>query len=394
MRSYLLPLSILTFTLSFPALAWDVRTDSDGDVVRWKGKVEMVLDASASSALRESETENAIRAAFVHFDEATPNLEVTLKVGSAQAIGYRPGAKDNQNSIIVLDEWPYDESALAVTLVTINARTNELLDADIAFNAAGHQFRVLKNSKKEERTFDDVQNTFTHELGHVLGLMHNKELEDLVMYPSAPPGEISKRALKQDDRDGLLSLYGAALEGASANEQTAGCSASSAPPLSMLLGLLMFFFRNRRAALVAACVPALALAGESMPVSLANAQDVALVQVVSRQSGTHSLNPGLIVTELSFDSVECLKGTCLNVSRVVVPGGRLGDLEQLIVHEPVPEAGTQVLIYRSAGRLRVAHLEAEAQGEVVKILRAKGSVAPQTAIGPLPASSKMPAITP
>lgn len=394
-------LALMSLTLSFPAAAWDVRTDSEGDVVRWARPVEMVLDSSAAELLHEGSTANAISAAIQHLDDATPFLELSLRVAAAKPIGYVVGARDNQNSILVLEDWPYAEGTLAVTLVTLNARTNELLDADIAFNLEGHHFRVLPDVVKDDRRFDDVQNTITHELGHVLGLMHNTAHEDLVMYPSAPPGETLKRNLKSDDRDGLLSLYGTAVEPVKAAlAPLVGCSATSTPPASLLilaLGLVLLRFSRVRARhlALAACVPTLALAAAPLPDSITGAKEVALVRVVARQALQHPTNPGLIVTVLTIAPVECLKGACTPLEQIVVAGGRLGDLEQIAVHEPVPLVGQRVLVTRSTSRPRVLWVDAEVQQSIIASLRAlAGSTeTPGAAVPPTP-RVQVPAITP
>ncbi len=389
-------LPLLCLTLSLPCAAWDVRTDSEGDLVRWGKPLVMVLDAKAGKLLHDSHAEEAIAAAMKNFDDATPYLDVSMTIGEGKPIGYVVGASDNQNSILVLEDWPYSEDALAVTLVTLNARTNELLDADVAFNVESHRFKVLPAAAKDEHQFDDVQNTVTHELGHVLGLMHNNASDDLVMYPSAPPGEVSKRTLKADDRDGLLSLYGLEPEPTAVPKVFAGCSSTASSPVWLMLPMMMLALlkRSRRFALIA-LVPAVTLAAEPLPVAVSRASEIALVQVTSRQSHVHPANPGLIVTQLTVSSVECLKGPCAALSQVVVAGGRLGELEQVAIHQPVPDEGQRVLVTRINGRVRVLWVEPDMQTRIVKALRSNaGWVAPQGGVSPPSTSAQTPAITP
>ncbi len=391
-------LSLLCLTLSLPCVAWDVRTDSEGDLVKWVKPLAMVLDAKAGELLHDARAEAAIAAAVKNFEDTTPYLEVSMTVGEGKPMGYVVGATDNQNSILVLEDWPYSDDALAVTLVTLNARTNELLDADVAFNIESHRFKVLPDAAKDERQFDDVQNTITHELGHVLGLMHNNATHDLVMYPSAPPGELIKRILKTDDRDGLLSLYGLDSEPSAAALPPvfAGCSSTSSSPVWLVLPMMMLGLlkRSRRLALVA-LLPALSLAAEPLPAAVSRASEIALVQVTSRQSHLHPANPGLIVTQLTVSPVECLKGACAGLLQVVVAGGRLGELEQVAVHEPVPAEGQRVLVTRTNGRVRVLWVEADMQTRIIKALRSSsGWVVPQAGVAPPSTSAQTPAITP
>ncbi len=122
---------VVGFTFSLPCAAWEVRTDSEGDLVQWHHPVKLVLDSNAAALMGEPLAEEAVRTAVKNFDDATPFLDVSVSVGAAAPLGYVQG-KPNQNTIVALEEWPFSKTALAVTIVTLNARTNELLDADVA----------------------------------------------------------------------------------------------------------------------------------------------------------------------------------------------------------------------------------------------------------------------
>lgn len=391
-------LILAVMSLSFPAVAFDLRTDSEGDLVRWAHPLELVIDSHLAQQLKSPGANEAVLAAIANLDDATPFLDVTARVGDARPIGYVVGASDNTNSIVVLDDWPYAEGTLAVTLVTLNARTNELLDADIAFNADEHHFKVLPEGARRDDDFDDVQNTITHELGHVLGLMHNNTAPDLVMYPSAAPGELTKRQLKQDDRDGLLSLYGVATEApvpAVVTPPAMGCSSTStASTWALCFALVTLLLRRRRVALALIALPALAFAGEPSRLrAVTRAEDVAVVQVTARQSYVHPQHPGLIVTALTLSPRECLKGQCANLDVVVVPGGRVGEIEQYVAHDPVPLAGEQIIVTRRTGKVRLLTTEPTERLELIRALRS-GSPAPLQAVQPHSTSLQVPAITP
>lgn len=400
MRSKFLILAVMLVGLR--ASAWDVRKDSEGDVVHWSHRVELVIDEKLAQQLGAPGAEAAVRAAIAHLDDATPFLDVVATTGAAKPIGYTVGATDNTNSIVVLEDWPYADEALAVTLVTLNARTNELLDADVAFNAEEHRFKVLPDAaRRDESNFDDVQNTITHELGHVLGLMHNTAKEDLVMYPSAAPGEIEKRVLKQDDLDGLISLYGTAAPVSQVGTPTTpldnvGCSStgSSAPVWLFVVPLFTLLFPRRRLALAAVVVPSLAFAGEPSALRAAHrSDDVAVVQVTARQSFTQPQQPGVIFTRLTLSKQECLKGACGQLDEVIVLGGRVGDIEQYVAHEPVPLEGAQILVARRLGKVRLLRAEPAQQEALIRALRSGSPLTPE-AVQPQPPSAQVPAITP
>ncbi|CAL9007666.1 unnamed protein product [Prunus brigantina] len=53
----------------------------------------------------------------------------------------------------------------------------------------------------------DLESVAVHEIGHLLGLNHNPDLPDAIMYPYFDYGVI-KRDLRRDDIDGIRALYG------------------------------------------------------------------------------------------------------------------------------------------------------------------------------------------
>ncbi|MGV3624904.1 MAG: matrixin family metalloprotease [Archangium sp.] len=368
MLSRLLPLLTL---ISLPAFAFELQTDEQGDLVQWRKAVTFVVDEALAAKLGVDQTRPAVTGVVAEVRAAAPQLPFDVKVGALGegAIGYQAG-RENVNAVVSVDEWPYAPSNLAVTLTTLNARTNEILDTDILFNVKGHLLAILPaNETHYDRGFD-FQNALTHEVGHALGLSHNDADEGLVMFSSTFPGELSKRTLKQDDRDGLKTLYGAGLPvatasttgasnvaiGADGEEVTpvAGCSATGAMPM-LLVGLLGLL-RNRRRAAVAAVTMltgTAVFAAEPSRAELQNADTVAVARVMDRESTLHPTTPGLIVTRLTLVPSSCLKGSCDELRSVVMWGGRVGDLEQIVAHEPVPAKGAEVIVIRTGRTISV-----------------------------------------
>ena len=152
--------------------------------------------------------------------------------------------------------------------------------------------------------------------------------------------------------------------------------------------------RRRLARVAVVVIPGLALAAPSLPQSVDRAQDLAVVRVVSVEAKYHQRYPGLIVSELQVQTSECLKGSCGQLTSVVVPGGRVGDIEQVVVHEPVPAAGEQVLVSRVNGRLQVLRVDAQTQQHIIVSLRSEGSTGTQKSAAPLGQTIQVPAITP
>jgi MYXO-CTERM domain-containing protein len=114
--------------------------------------------------------------------------------------------------------WDHFDSVIGLTTVTYSTRTGVIYDADIEFNAAPHLdgtsflFTTISSPPCPETapavtcTAYDIQNTATHEIGHVLGFDH-VELPSSLMAPTAPMGETSKRAIDPGTAGGFCSTY-------------------------------------------------------------------------------------------------------------------------------------------------------------------------------------------
>jgi hypothetical protein len=174
----------------------------------------------------------------------------------------------------------YDANAQAITTATFidspgNSRDGAIVDADIELNGVNFAISVggvsLKQGSKAE-----LQNTLTHELGHLHGLEHTCRLgndpqrvdnlgnavpactgndppriRDSTMYPTAAPGETSKEMLSADDIQAICDIYPTVRDPKSCAHvgATSGgcCSAGSRPEGSFLLaGAAILLLRRRR----------------------------------------------------------------------------------------------------------------------------------------------------
>jgi hypothetical protein len=109
-----------------------------------------------------------------------------------------------------IDAWMHQLGALAITTVTYETGTGELLDADIEVNDSGFRFSACDPPGCDVR--HDLKNTLTHEMGHVLGLDHppvdgGPDALEATMYASATEGDLQKRDLAADDIAGLCTLF-------------------------------------------------------------------------------------------------------------------------------------------------------------------------------------------
>jgi len=116
--------------------------------------------------------------------------------------------------------WDHSDGTIALTVTTFSFKRAHILDADIEFNAAPQQggaanlFTTVSSPPCETPDVTcaaiDIQNTLTHEVGHALGLDH-VAVTGSTMEATAPPGEISKRAIDRGSAGGFCEAYPAGL---------------------------------------------------------------------------------------------------------------------------------------------------------------------------------------
>jgi hypothetical protein len=113
----------------------------------------------------------------------------------------------NANTIMFLSDWTGSEfppEAFGLTLVWHSPDTGEIFDADMQINETIGPLHVCNGACP--RGAVDLENVFTHEAGHFLGLGHS-QVAGSTMSANAMLSETSKRTLEDDDRDGVCSIY-------------------------------------------------------------------------------------------------------------------------------------------------------------------------------------------
>lgn len=155
------------------------------------------------------------------------------------------------------DCWQHQEGAIAITTTSYSPTTGRILDSDMEFNTPKFVFTTvdappcLSGQANQGCVATDIQNTATHELGHLLGLSHTGEIGS-TMNPRANPGEISKRTLDANTARFVCDVYprGAAAKTCfitpvdSKLGKAAGCGVGDG---SVLLALGALLLRRRRA---------------------------------------------------------------------------------------------------------------------------------------------------
>jgi hypothetical protein len=110
------------------------------------------------------------------------------------------------------DCWQHAPTAIAITTTSFNPKSGLIFDSDIELNAPRFLFTTVDappcpvNMYSVDCVATDVQNTVTHEVGHLLGLAHTTEAGS-TMAPRADPGETSKRTLDANSAKFVCDVY-------------------------------------------------------------------------------------------------------------------------------------------------------------------------------------------
>jgi len=262
-------------------------TGTDGPCLHWTTReVPFVIHEAGTEDAGRLSSINAVRSSFRSWGQPTCTDFFFRDDGvtARTAVGYVQGGQDNVNLVIWREKncaavapsddpchrtggcnnkyncWEQSNETIAVTTTTFSNRTGEIFDADVELNGEGFVFSAVP-SPACPRTAPvpvpancvatDIQNTMTHEIGHMLGLDHTDNVE-ATMYRSAEFAETKKRTLDQDDIEGLCVIYpkGAATSTCGAEDEDekpgcGGCSAASSVPALFPL-LLLAALRRRR----------------------------------------------------------------------------------------------------------------------------------------------------
>jgi hypothetical protein len=107
----------------------------------------------------------------------------------------------------------YAPAALALASVSFAPVNGEIVDVDIEVNAANWPFEIICGEPSGQT--HDLQNTLTHEIGHLAGLDHchadaltgEVSCETVTMRAQTTLGDRTMRDLSLDDEAGLRAIY-------------------------------------------------------------------------------------------------------------------------------------------------------------------------------------------
>ncbi len=189
----------------------------------------------------------------------------------------RPASKDDPARC-------HPDSAAGITTATYvddpgSSRDGEIVDADIELNAVNFSISVNGQTLGTQTCLSELQNTLTHELGHLLGVEHtclapgdpertddqgapvpscsaaSPAVQETTMFNYQTCGEVKKITIEADDIAAICGIYPQAKDPGTcepAGEDPGCCDTRSDPRgsllLSMLVGLTLLtpFWRRRR----------------------------------------------------------------------------------------------------------------------------------------------------
>lgn len=214
-------LAVLAFGVSSQPAA--LEPPSPQRPIRWQARIIKIalsssLTESSTSIVAGSDVEGALQRALDSWSSAS-GVKFVLVPSTADSIS-KAGAGDGVNLVTVAPTA--DNLAIfgggnnaARTRVHYNQVNGEISEADIAINPyprSAEGAAVLFSTDGTPGTYD-LESTFAHEIGHVLGLNHSSVIAATMQETQGINGTfgmpaITERSLSEADRVAVRALYG------------------------------------------------------------------------------------------------------------------------------------------------------------------------------------------
>jgi hypothetical protein len=225
-----------------PAAAY-VRTHTDlGAAMCWCTPTSismLMLTQTAPSGVDAglmSHAADAAADAWSHVDVACSSVNMRVLPGEQLPPVV---ANDGSNRVFFrTDSWNHESGALAITSVFAIKQTGRIVDTDVEVNGVNFNWGdLIANPDARKANAQDIQNTLTHEFGHVLGLDHpctlsanaadsqgrpfvddmgrrvptcsaaSATIRESTMFASVLPGDTDRRTLADDDVRADCDIY-------------------------------------------------------------------------------------------------------------------------------------------------------------------------------------------
>lgn len=137
--------------------------------------------------------------------------EVVPLDDSCRALKEDGSPKDENACLNKYKCWDHSRDILALTTTSYSPRTGTIFEGDVELNGAAWFFTTIASPPCAETpgplcNSTDIQNTMTHEIGHLMGLAHVPD-EGSTMAQSANVGDLDKRVLDPGTVLGLCRIY-------------------------------------------------------------------------------------------------------------------------------------------------------------------------------------------
>jgi hypothetical protein len=206
--------------------------------------VHWVLDEACSADVPIDECEAAVAASFQAWQDVPCAYLAFPYDGRIPDAKIEYNASGSNLNVVKWyeSEWPGTPNQQALTLTTVGCKSGRLLDADMMLNGENATFTT---SPVDGQGLADIQNTITHETGHVAGFAHSPDVES-TMFETASRDETKKRDLTADDAQGLCDVYPLGHEPGKGGGGGCGCRAGGgegdgALPALLAVGLAAAF---------------------------------------------------------------------------------------------------------------------------------------------------------
>jgi len=198
------------------------RCTTTGTPIRWPNtcvSTSVSAHGSAKRSISPAQLRDVVEMSFKQWTTADcgggthpnfvvdlfPDVNCTDVTGDA---GYKPTGPNYNLWMFDDDDWPHGaagEHAIAITTTQFDVNTGLIFDSDVELNS-DIQASEFQLTVGDANVGYDLWSVVQHESGHFLGLSHS-DVSFATMFATLGPNELAKRALSQDDIDGICNAY-------------------------------------------------------------------------------------------------------------------------------------------------------------------------------------------